>query len=124
MIAALFLAAAMQSAVADPIEDACYDRNQAQQAMNICAGQAFERADKELNRHWREITDHFSDDKEARRLLLDAQRAWLRYRDAQCELDAFQSRGGSMWPMLVAGCRASLTRQRNVELANLLGQGE
>lgn len=120
----ILLLAAMQSAVADPLEDACYDRDHSQQAMNMCAGDAFERADQELNRHWREITDHFSGDEEARRLLLEAQRAWLRYRDAQCELDSMHSRGGSMWPMLISGCKAQLTRQRNAELANLLGQGE
>ena len=123
MIAPLLLAFAMQAASTDPIEDACYDRDHSQQAMNRCAGEAFERADRELNRHWREITDHY-DDAASKKLLLEAQRAWLKYRDAQCELTALDSRGGSMWPMVISGCRADLTRQRNAELADLLGRGE
>ena len=123
MIASLLLGLALQAGTTDPLEDACYDRDHSQQAMNRCAGEAFERADKELNRHWREIIDHY-DEPETKKLLLDSQRSWLRYRDAQCELSAFHSRGGSMWPMVVSGCKADLTRQRNAELADLLGQGE
>jgi uncharacterized protein YecT (DUF1311 family) len=119
----LLLALLAQATTTDPLEDACYERDHSQQGMNRCAGEAFERADKELNRHWREVVDHYRDP-DTKKLLLEAQRSWLKYRDAQCELTAFHSRGGSMWPMIVGGCKADLTRQRNAELANLLGQGE
>ena len=54
-----------------------------------------------------------SDDlKGADKALLAAQRAWIAYRDSQCELAGFEARGGSMEPMLVSGCLADLTRKR------------
>ena len=124
MIAAMLLAAALQAATSDPIEDACYDRDHSQQAMNMCAGEAFQRADAELNRVWREIQDHYSGDADLKKLLLEGQRGWIKYKEAQCELTAYDSRGGSMWPMVISGCRAEITRRRVQELKDMLGEGE
>jgi uncharacterized protein YecT (DUF1311 family) len=120
----MLLAAAQQAATTDPIEGACYDRDHSQKAMNMCAGEAFQRADAELNRVWREIQDHFSDDADMKKLLLEGQRGWLKYKEAQCELTAYDSRGGSMWPMVISGCRADMTRRRVQELKDMLGEGE
>jgi uncharacterized protein YecT (DUF1311 family) len=52
--------------------------------------------------------------------LLEAQRAWLRYRDAHCRTEGYIARGGSMEPMLVSGCKAHLTRMRTEELKALV----
>jgi uncharacterized protein YecT (DUF1311 family) len=41
------------------------------------------------------------------------------YRDAQCEAAGFQARGGTMEPMLVAGCIADITEVRTKELKAL-----
>src|SRR5690606_1177340 len=41
--------------------------------------------------------------------LLEAQRAWLRFRDAQCLSESFMARGGSMQPMLDSQCKTYLT---------------
>ena len=125
MLSAMLLFAAVAAAqpVTDPEETACYQRDESQLAMNICAGDAYERADKALNAQWQKVLDRYGDDAEAKKLLLDGQRAWLKYRDAQCELAAFDNRGGSIWPLISSGCLAQLTRQRTAELANLL-EGE
>jgi uncharacterized protein YecT (DUF1311 family) len=48
--------------------------------------------------------------------LREAQRAWVSFRDAQCRLESFEARGGSMQPMLDSGCRAAVTRARTAEL--------
>jgi uncharacterized protein YecT (DUF1311 family) len=48
-----------------------------------------------------------------------AQRTWIAYRDAQCEAAGFQARGGTMEPMLVAGCIADITEVRTKELKAL-----
>jgi uncharacterized protein YecT (DUF1311 family) len=48
--------------------------------------------------------------------LREAQRAWVAFRDAHCRLESYEARGGSMQPMLDAGCRATLTRARTAEL--------
>ena len=54
--------------------------------------------------------------------LLAAQRAWLKYRDAQCDLEGYQFRGGTMEPLLVATCRAGLTEARTKQLKDLIEQ--
>ena len=65
------------------------------------------------------------DMKGAEQALLKAQRAWISYRDAQCENSGFQARGGTMEPMLVAGCLADLTDLRTRELKALAdGMGQ
>ena len=120
MIWALLLAAAVPS---DPIEDACYKRDQSQQGMNACAGEAYERADKALNAQWKLVLERYGDDVGARKLLLDGQRAWLKYRDAQCQVEAFDSVGGSIWPLINSGCLAAMTRARTAELKALI-EGE
>lgn len=121
MIVALLLAAAvMQAADDDPIENACYEADYSQQAMNRCAGEAYERADKALNTQWKRVLDTYGDDADGKKLLLDSQRAWLKYRDTHCEIAASDSIGGSMWPMLNSGCLASLTRHRTRELKELI----
>jgi uncharacterized protein YecT (DUF1311 family) len=38
------------------------------------------------------------------------------FRDAQCQGESYEARGGSMQPMLYQGCRATLTRARTAEL--------
>ena len=44
--------------------------------------------------------------------LLNAQRAWLKFRDAQCRIEGFGSRGGSIEPMVESQCYNRLTRKR------------
>ncbi len=119
MIVALSLALAAQ-APEDPIENACYERDYSQQAMNRCAGDAYQRADAALNAQWAKVLAIYGDDAESKKLLLDGQRAWLKYRDAQCQLAALDSRGGSIWLLINSGCLASLTRQRTQELKELI----
>ena len=121
MIAPLLLAAAvMQPADDDPIENACYQADHSQQAMNHCAGDAYQRADAALNAQWKTVLEAFGED---RKRLLEAQRAWLKYRDAHCEVAASDSVGGSIWLLMNSGCLASLTRRRTQELKELI-EGE
>ena len=62
--------------------------------MNHCAGVDYEKADAELNRVWPEYRkamkerDAVQDEpffKKSAELLLEAQRAWIKYRDAHCD---------------------------------------
>ena len=123
MTLAVLLALAAQ-APDDPIENACYQADHSQQAMNRCAGDAYQRADTALNTQWAKVLAAYGDDPESKKLLLDAQRAWLKYRDAQCQLASLDSRGGSIWLLINSGCLASLTRRRTQELKELMGEGE
>lgn len=98
--------------------------------MNVCAARDYEAADTELNAVYRkamdavremdeqvkDLGDHYVGAVEA---LKRAQRAWIGYRDGQCELAGFEARGGSMEPMLISSCLADLTTKRTVELKTL-----
>lgn len=101
-----------------------------QSDMNVCANKDYEAADKELNAVYRTtLTAMQATDKELGEIdpnyvgavdaLKKAQRAWIGYRDGQCDLAGFEARGGSMEPMLVSGCLADLTKKRTAELKSL-----
>ena len=94
--------------------------------MNLCAAIDFDAADAQLNAAWPGVLAHArAQDRDAlpgdRRpgvavRLLEAQRAWITFRDAHCTVESYQARGGSMEPLLYNGCRAHLTRQRVAQL--------
>lgn len=123
----VFLAAFLASAPLCAAEDIDCENAQTQMDMNICADKDYQQADKALNVAYkkavaaaREMDDNVKDMGEAYVGAVDAlkraQRAWIGYRDGQCEFAGFEARGGSMEPMLVSGCLADLTRKRTDEL--------
>jgi uncharacterized protein YecT (DUF1311 family) len=95
--------------------------------MNSCSDQDYQAADAELNAQYKKTRAAMLEvDKGldaslrgAEKALLAGQRAWIDYRDGECEAEGFQARGGSMEPMLVSGCKATLTRARTKELKQL-----
>jgi uncharacterized protein YecT (DUF1311 family) len=121
MILLLLLALGAPVSVAhdDPLEVACYERDYSQQAMNRCAQEAYQRADQAMNAQWTKVRSAF-DETEGAKILLEAQRAWLKYRDKHCEAAAFDSLGGSIWPLINFGCLAAQTRERSRELDELI----
>ncbi|WP_162943954.1 MULTISPECIES: lysozyme inhibitor LprI family protein [unclassified Rhizobium] len=100
---------------------------EAQTDLNICASLDFDTADKALNAQYKKTraamvaidSDLDNDMKGAEKALIKAQRAWVDYRDGECEGQGFQARGGSMEPMLVSGCKADLSNKRTKELKDL-----
>ena len=132
LIFAALLLAAQDAASADdypPCDQARADRG-IQSDLNICAHHEFLQADAELNAQWKVTAARMhalDDDAYAERdgrpgffeALLSAQRAWLSYRDAHCVNEGYWARGGSMEPMLVSFCLASLTRDRTEQLRQL-----
>lgn len=87
----------------------------AQIDMNFCARAGWDISDAELNRLWREVKPA-ADARGRGQALLDAQRAWLRYRDATCEAERDQYAGGSIAPLVYWQCMDRLTIRRNAEL--------
>jgi uncharacterized protein YecT (DUF1311 family) len=128
MIAAATLLLIAQAGATEAVDE-CIDP-QAQQQMNYCAARDFAAADAALNEQW-ELTvaamkdrDTMIDRANDRRpgsyeLLLEGQRAWLKYRDAQCQNEGYYARGGSLEPLLVAQCRTYLTELRTQQLRHL-----
>lgn len=107
------------------------DNAMTQMAMNHCAHLDYEAADAALNAQWKitaatmkQRDENFDSDRDTRsgyfETLLEAQRAWLAYRDAHCQSEGYYARGGSLEPMLVSSCLAQLTRERTSQLAELV----
>src|SRR6185436_11421014 len=80
-----------------PCEDA-----QTQADMNICWGNEYKKADAALNKTYQQLAAMLDDDQKTQ--LKNAENAWLKYRDANCEFAADQYKGGSIRPMIAAIC--------------------
>ncbi|WBO21160.1 lysozyme inhibitor LprI family protein [Sphingomonas abietis] len=113
----MILAAALLAAV--PVQAAPVDcaRAVVQQDMNACEAARARRADAALNAAWKR---RIAASPALKPDLLTAQRIWLRFRDAECAARGKAYQGGTMQPMVVAGCYADLTEQRAKDLAALI----
>ena len=128
LLASLVLAAVSTSPLAAQDIDCSDPGNLPQQGMNFCALKEFEAEDRKLNTTWKrvfgelkardaELGEPFRGMPDA---LLKAQRSWIAFRDGHCETEGFKYRGGSIEPLIVHSCRATLTRQRTQQLNSLL----
>jgi uncharacterized protein YecT (DUF1311 family) len=82
--------------------------------MNQCAGKAFRAADATMNQVYRRLVSMLDEDEKAQ--LKEAQTAWLKYRDTNCEFVADQYKGGSIRPLIEATCLGDMTKSRTTEL--------
>ncbi|ROO33622.1 MULTISPECIES: lysozyme inhibitor LprI family protein [unclassified Pseudomonas] len=80
--------------------------------MNQCAAQEKKAADDELNRLYKQITARLKDNPGAKQLLVKAQRAWIGFRDAECNFSASGVEGGSVYPLIYGNCVTALTKAR------------
>jgi uncharacterized protein YecT (DUF1311 family) len=114
-----FCAAGESEAKKHELQDAeavvCFNKELSQFGMNMCSGQEFDRADKALNFAWQKAKASTNDD-QATKLLLESQRTWLKFRDAQCASVADENRGGSIVPLVENECLVELTRDRTKQL--------
>ena len=67
----------------------------------VCATNKYKKADAALNAVWKR-TPHTAE-------VVKAQRAWLAYRNAQCEAENSASPDGSLYPVFKYLCWAELT---------------
>ena len=94
--------------------DPC-DNAQSTVDMGNCAGKEYKEADEELNRVYKKLMASL-EDREYEALLRTAQQAWLKYRDAHCDFEAFENRGGTIYPVMHRSCLTTMTRARTKEL--------
>jgi len=83
-----------------------------QATMNECADASFKEADKKLNALYKQIEARLKDDPDTTKLLVQAQRDWIKFRDAECSFQTAGAVGGSAVPMLASMCMDSLTQSR------------
>lgn len=99
------------------------DTTMAQQEMNRCADLAFQAADGELNDAYADAVNFAREiGGEAEDKLRIAQRAWVTFRDAACEAEAYPNEGGTMQPMVYSYCLARLTDMRRADLISFASQ--
>ena len=100
--------------------DSCMETAQTQRELNGCALAMFKKTDQELNAVYQKILTEYADDQEFIAKLKTAQRAWLKFRDA--EMDAlFPCKDislcyGSIHPMCVNIWLEILTKDRIKQL--------
>jgi uncharacterized protein YecT (DUF1311 family) len=93
--------------------EACADM-QTQAEMTICWGNQYKAADAKLNQVYRQFIAKLDDEEKTQ--LKNAQTAWLKYRDTNCDFVADQYKGGTMRPMIAAICLTDVTDSRTKEL--------
>ncbi len=96
----------------------CNVFSQTQSEMNQSASVEYQKADKELNRVYGLLTKKI--DATQKSALIEAEKAWLKYRDLHCKFECMDNEGGSMYPMLYSGCMTELTNKRTLELKTIL----
>lgn len=84
--------------------------------INECFAKELKKAEVEVNRVYQLTVKKLQPDDAA--LLRKAQRAWLAYRDAQCEAEHALLGGGTGGPAAWISCKLELTRQRTAEIQN------
>jgi uncharacterized protein YecT (DUF1311 family) len=108
--------------------DDCKDANNTVQ-MNECMAKQAKAADAKLNDTYRQVLASFkgADDPASqsypastRAALIDAQRAWVRYRDADCKAVYNQWKGGTIRDVMQLGCMKDRTERRTNELEGFL----
>ncbi|MDN3720488.1 lysozyme inhibitor LprI family protein [Roseibium salinum] len=70
------------------------------------------KSDKKLNELYKQIAARLKEDADTKKLLVQAQRDWIKFRDAECDFQTAAAAGGSVMPMLIAQCMDGLTQAR------------
>lgn len=83
----------------------------------VCAHQDHVKADARLNDAYRAALNRLNAD--AKAALVTAQRDWIKYRDADCEVQDRIFQNGTMRDAIVESCLKELTEQRTRELEQI-----
>jgi uncharacterized protein YecT (DUF1311 family) len=95
----------------------CLDTAQTQRDLNNSSGKDSANAERELNATYQGILKKYADDPAFIGRLRTAQRAWLKFRDAQLQMRFPPSnQAGSAAPMCYASYKAELAQARTREL--------
>lgn len=100
---------------ADECEDAADDVS-----MMECIKRAYKASDSKLNQTYRTIEHRLSGDTDGKHLLVQAERNWVAFRDAECSFAASGVAGGSAYPLVHTMCLHSLTKERVDQLKEYL----
>jgi uncharacterized protein YecT (DUF1311 family) len=82
-----------------------------------CNGEELDRQDARLNDNYKKLMSKLSRDR--KKPLLKAQRAWIKFREANCDY-YFDRDGGKAARLVASGCLVDMTATRAKELAAML----
>jgi len=131
----ILIAATVVAAYPTPIVVPAYSQSfcenpQTQEEMNVCSARDYIAADVKMKRVWKVVVAGIRqidrrDDVTGKKqpyfaALMESQRTWLKFRDAQCLLEGYRVRGGTAEAMNINGCMEQITKQRTEELESLL----
>ncbi|HZS48610.1 MAG TPA: lysozyme inhibitor LprI family protein [Blastocatellia bacterium] len=100
---------------ADPCDSAT---NQVE--MNNCAEREFKAADAQLNKVYNQVMTKLEGEHKTK--LKEAELAWIKYRDTNCDCETFLNLGGTIYPLVYNGCLTRMTNNRIKELKDLLDE--
>ncbi|MFE0755057.1 lysozyme inhibitor LprI family protein [Inquilinus sp. NPDC058860] len=109
LVALLAVAAAIPTSAG---ADECDNAQGGQAGLNECYGKAFKASDAELNKLYKEIEARLKDDPDTTKLLVTTQRAWIAFRDAECNFQESAVSGGTAAPMIHSMCLDGQTKSR------------
>lgn len=92
--------------------DDCDNAQGGQAGLNECYANVFKKSDAELNKLYKEIEGRLKSNPDTTKLLITSQRAWVAFRDAECNFQSGGVSGGSAAPMIYSMCLDGLTQSR------------
>jgi uncharacterized protein YecT (DUF1311 family) len=91
--------------------------------INQCAAQDAKAADRTLNQVYQQARRFYRDRPSLENQLIDAQLAWIKFRDTNCKFSTSRFEGGSIAPLVFSRCTERLTKQRTQELQDYTKEG-
>lgn len=111
---------AILSSSAALADDACYQKAQSQSELTECSQNDLKQVDEQLNKLYKEMETRLKGDGDTIKLLIDAQKKWVVFRDAECTLTTVRTAGGSINAMNFNVCLTGLTQSRVKDFQNYL----
>jgi uncharacterized protein YecT (DUF1311 family) len=111
-----------------PVSPTDCNKANTQMELNLCAQNRAESADKKLNNTYQILQRRLAIDlrqgntaqinlaKTRYQKLINAQNAWIKFRDTNCEYERSNFEGGSIAPMIYHECVAKVTDRRTADL--------
>jgi uncharacterized protein YecT (DUF1311 family) len=81
----------------------CQNANN-QLEMNICADLNYKRSDRNLNQVYKLVQESYRENTLMSESLIDAQLAWIKFRDTNCKFESNRYKGGSIAPLIFSSC--------------------
>ena len=99
------------------ITNFCFGQTQTE--MNQQASADYKKADAKMTAVYKKVQKIITDPKE-KSLLLEAQRTWIKFKEAHCKSASAAEEGGSIYPLIYVTCLQQLTEDRIIQLNEYL----